>query len=72
MSAVRKRMDFEFKILLDGRNIDVDMEEAKELQQNIIMKLNEGILMPDNVHDLLDLLEMRRVHGEDWEAPSDE
>jgi hypothetical protein len=30
MSAVRKRMDFEFKKLLDGRNIDVDMEEAKE------------------------------------------
>jgi uncharacterized protein Yka (UPF0111/DUF47 family) len=48
------------------------MEEAKELQQNIIRKLNEGILMPDNVHDILDLLEMRRVHGEDWEAPSDE
>jgi hypothetical protein len=46
---------------LDGRNIDVDMEEAKELQQNIIIikKLNEGVLMPDNVHDLLDLLEMR-------------
>jgi hypothetical protein len=65
-------MDFEFKKLLDGRNIDVDMEEAKELQQNIIMKLNEGILMPDNVHDLLDLLEMRRVDGEDWEPPSDE
>jgi hypothetical protein len=63
MSAVRKRMDFEFKKLLDGRNIDVDMEEAKELQQNIINKLNEGILMPDNVHDLLDLLEMRRGMG---------
>jgi hypothetical protein len=72
MSAVRKRMDFEFKKLLDGRNIDVDMEEAKELQQNIIKKLNEAILMADNVHDLLDLLEMRRVDGEDWEAPSDE
>jgi hypothetical protein len=41
-------------------------------KQNIIKKLNEGILMPDNVHDLLDLLEMRRVHGEDWEPPSDE
>jgi uncharacterized protein Yka (UPF0111/DUF47 family) len=72
MSAVRKRMDFEFKKLLDERNIDVDMEEAKELQQNIIKKLNEGILMPDNVHDLLDLLEMRRVDGEDWELPSEE
>jgi hypothetical protein len=71
MSAVRKRMDFEFKKLLDGRNIDVDMEEAKELQ-HIIMKLNEGILMPDNVHDILDLLEMRKVDGEDWEAPSEE
>jgi hypothetical protein len=58
--------------LLDGRNIDVDMEEAKELQQNIIKKLNEEILIPDNVHDLLDLLEIRRVHGEDWEPPSDE
>jgi hypothetical protein len=56
---------------LDGRNIDVDMEEAKELQ-HIIMKLNEGILMPDNVHDILDLLEMRKVDGEDWEAPSEE
>jgi hypothetical protein len=55
MSAVRKRMDFEFKKLLDGRNIDVDMQEAKELQQNITKKLNEGILMPENVHDLLDL-----------------
>jgi hypothetical protein len=72
MSAVRKRMDFEFKKLLDGRNIGVDMEEAKELQQNVIMKLNEGILMPDNVPDLLDLLEMRRVDGEDWEPPLDE
>jgi uncharacterized protein Yka (UPF0111/DUF47 family) len=71
MSAVRKRMDFEFKKILDGRDIDIDMEEAKELQQNIIKKLNEGILMPDNVHDILDLLEMRRVHGEHWEAPSD-
>jgi uncharacterized protein Yka (UPF0111/DUF47 family) len=71
MSAVRKRMDFEFKKILDGRDIDIDMEEAKELQQNIIKKLNEGILMPDNVHDILDLLEMRRVDGEDWEPPSD-
>jgi uncharacterized protein Yka (UPF0111/DUF47 family) len=71
MSAVRKRMDFEFKKILDGRDIDIDMEEAKELQQNIIKKLNEGILMPDNVHDILDLLEMRRVLGEDWDPPSD-
>jgi uncharacterized protein Yka (UPF0111/DUF47 family) len=69
MSAIQQRMDFEFKKLLDGRHTDIDMEEAKELQQNIIKKLNEGILMPDNVHDLLDLLEMRRVHGEDWEPP---
>jgi hypothetical protein len=71
MSAVRKRMDFEFTKLLDGRDIDVDIEEAKEVQQNMINKLNEAILMPDNVHDLLDLLEMRRVHEKDWEPPSD-
>jgi hypothetical protein len=32
MSAVRKRMDFEFKKLLDERHTDVDIEDAKVLQ----------------------------------------
>jgi hypothetical protein len=29
-------------------------------------------MMPYEVHDLLNLLEMQRIHGEDWEPPSDE
>jgi hypothetical protein len=31
MSAVRKRMDFEFKKLLERRHTDLDIEDAKVL-----------------------------------------